>query len=103
LRLDNLSAHQLLTVLSWFLLAVLIFFLILIGRLYQKIEGKRTYYAAFAPPVVLLGVATARYAYLNQLGGDLFADLLWAVGGVWCAMLSLYLNRLLLPSKEHDH
>ncbi len=89
--MDTFSAHQALTVFSWFLLAVLLVLLLLIARLYQKISGKRTFFWAFAAPIMLFGVASARYAFADRVGGDPVGDVLWAVSGLLLIGLCGYL------------
>lgn len=54
----------------------------MVARLYQMVSGKRTYFWAFAVPIVLLGISSARYAFTDQLAGDALADAVSALGGI---------------------
>jgi hypothetical protein len=95
-----LALNQFLTLYSWFPLAALLGFLLLIARFYQKFSGKRTYFHWLIVPVVAFGVASVRYAGLNRLTGDWVADLLLAVGGITLVMFSLHLGRTMLKQRE---
>lgn len=85
------TAHQALTIFNWFLIGILLVLLLLIGRLYQRVSGRQTWYWAFAIPAGLFGVASARYAFTNQLGGDTLADALWGIGGLILIALCVFL------------
>lgn len=80
---------------GWFALAALLMFLLLIARFYQRVSNEPTYYRFFGLPVVLFGVATVRYASINQIAGDSIADLLRLGAGVVLAIHCLYLYRLM--------
>lgn len=85
------SMHQILTLYTWFPLAGLIGFLLLIARFYQKFSGERTYFFWFVVPMVLFGAAVVRYSSINQVAGDWFGDLSLAIGGVALIVLSVRL------------
>lgn len=95
-----LALNQFLTLYSWFPLAALLGFLLLIARFYQKFSGKRTYFRWLLFPVVAFGVAAVRYAGLNRFTGDIFADLLLAGGGMTLVAFSLNLGRAMLKQRE---
>jgi hypothetical protein len=88
---NAISVHQTLTLLAWFLFAALAGLLLVIARFFGRQSGKPMYYAVFAAPIILFGAASARGAFLNQVGGDSFSDVLWATGGVLLAGLSVHL------------
>lgn len=94
-----ITAHQLLTILAWFLLAILLAFLLLIARFYENVSNERTHFWMFVLPVIVFGLASARYAFINQLGGDLLGDGLWFVGGVILAGLCVYLYKLMTSGR----
>ncbi len=77
----------------WFPLAALLFMLLLIARFYEKFSGEQTYFKLFTLPIVLFGAATVRYASINRMAGDLWADALMAVGGVILIVMCLLLYR----------
>jgi hypothetical protein len=91
----TITLNQVLTIYIWFMLAIVLGILLLIARFYQRIAHERTYYPAFAAPVVLFGLASARDASINQIGGDPVADGLWFVGGVALISLCIYLYHLM--------
>jgi uncharacterized membrane protein len=93
-----LTAHQLFTVLAWFLMTIILGFMILIAKFYEDVTSERTYYLAFTVPILCFAGASARYAFNNDIGSDAFADVLWVVGGVTLGALSLYLYRVMLKS-----
>ena len=94
-----ITAHQALTIFSWFALAVLLTLLLLIARFYQNVSGERTYYWAFILPIVLFGLASARYAFLDRVSGDPLGDVLWLGGGLVLAGLCIYLYNLMTTGR----
>lgn len=95
-----LSLHQILTILAWFLIAVLIGFLALIARFYEDLSCERTLYRWFALPVVCFGIGSARYAFDNAVSADLLANALWISGGVVLTLLSIRL--FVLMTRHHS-
>jgi hypothetical protein len=87
---NDITAHQVLTIIAWFLLAILLVLMLLIARLYQRVSGRQTFFWAFAVPIALFGVASARYAFNNQVGGDPLGDVLWGLGGALLFVLCVY-------------
>ena len=88
-----LSLNQFLLLYIWFPLAALLFLLLLIARFYEKFSGEQTFFRLFALPIALFGAATVRYASINQMAGDMWADGLMAVGGTILLALCLFLYR----------
>jgi hypothetical protein len=86
------TAHQVLTIVNWFQIGILLVLLLLIGRLYQRVSGRQTWYWAFAIPTGLFGVASARYAFTDQLGGDTLADAFWGIGGLILVASCVFLS-----------
>ncbi len=76
---------------GWFVLAALLVFVLLIAQFYQRFSGERTYFQWFALPIVLFGVATARYTSIDQVAGDGAGDLLLTIGGTALIMLCIHL------------
>ena len=97
--MNALTAHQLLTIFAWFLVTILLAFLLLIARFYENVSQERTHYWMFGLPVIVFGLASARYAFINQSAGDLLGDGLWFVGGVILAGLCVYLYRLMTAGR----
>jgi hypothetical protein len=94
-----ITAHQALTIFSWFALAILLIILLLIARFYQNVSGERTHFWIFGAPIVIFGIASARYAFVNQFGGDPLGDLLWLLGGVVLAAMCIYLYNLMTAGR----
>ncbi len=92
-------AHQAFTIISWFAVAILLTILLLIARFYENVSGERTYFWLFGAPIVLWGVASARYAFLGQVSGDPLGDGLWLVGGLLLAGLCIYLYNLMTAGR----
>jgi hypothetical protein len=94
-----ITAHQALTIFAWFVLTVLLLLLLLIARFYQNVSKERTYYWAFSLPIILFGLGSARYAFMDRVGGDLIGDLLWLTGGVLLAYLCISLYNLMTAGR----
>ncbi|MBX3063950.1 MAG: hypothetical protein KF726_13290 [Anaerolineae bacterium] len=94
-----LTAHQLLTVIAWFLMAILIGFVVLIARFYEDVSGERTYYPVFFVSILCFAGASARSAFTNAIDDDLLATGLWIIGAVSLAVLSLYLYNLMTSKR----
>ncbi len=93
------SVSQFLTLYAWFPLAILLFFLLLIARFYQRFSNEQTYFGLFLLPIVLFGMATVRYSSIDQVGGDALADLLSAAGGIVLIGLCLLLYWLMTRNR----
>ena len=94
-----ITAHQALTIFSWFALAALLTLLLLIARFYQNVSGERTYFWGFVLPIIMFGAASARYAFIDSINGDLLADLLWFAGGVLLAGMCIYLYNVMTAGR----
>lgn len=93
------SLSQFLTLYAWFPLAILLVFLLLIARFYQRFANEKTFFRLFIAPVVLFGLATVRYSSLDQVAGDSLGDLLLAAGGSVLIVLCLLLYRQMLRNR----
>lgn len=98
--MDNLALSQFLSLFSWFAIAALLFFLLLIARFYQKFSGEQTRFLLFGVVIVLLGIATVRYTSLRRVSGDVIADLLSFLGGVLLLALSIQLYQKMMRSNK---
>jgi hypothetical protein len=93
LPMTTTSLSQLLMLYTWFALAAVLFFFLLIARFYQKFSGERTYFRLFLVPMLLFGGAAVRYSSIDRIAHDAMGDLLLAAAGVVLAGLCLYLYR----------
>jgi hypothetical protein len=96
----SLSINQFLYLYSWFPLAALIFIVLLIARFYQNFSGERTYFSLYVIPLVLFGASAVRYASLNQVAGDMLADLFSGTAGIVLLYLSVLLFRLMMTGRK---
>lgn len=94
------ALSQLFLLYTWFALAGVLGFLLLIGRFYQKFSGERTYYRWFLLPAVLYGMASVRYAWLDQVAGDPLGDALAGAAGVALAILIVRLYRQMTAGRR---
>lgn len=94
------ALSQLLLLYSWFVLAALLTFLLLVARFYQKFSGERTYYKLYIVPILLYGTASVRYAVIDRIGGDLWGDLLTGAAGVMLGALVILLYRLMTSGRK---
>lgn len=81
-------------------MALLLFFLMLIARFYQRSSGERTYYQLYIIPIVLFGGGVARYTSIDYLAGDALGDLLLAVSGLILTALCLFLYRIMTRNRK---
>lgn len=94
-----ITANQALTIYIWFMMAILLILLLFIARFYQNVSKEQTYYWAFGVPIVLFGIASARDAFVDQVGGDALGDSLWFIGGVLLVGLCIYLYNLMTAGR----
>lgn len=91
----SLSLHQFLVLFTWFPLAVLLTFLILIARFFEKFSDERTFFRWFLVPLVLFGAAAVRDASTPRIGDDPIVDVLSGISGLMLGWLSLRLYWLM--------
>jgi len=84
---------QLLMLYSWFALAALLFFFMLIARFYEKFSGEKTYFRWLVFPAALFGIATVRYASVDLVTNDPIGDIAMAAAGILLITLSIHIYR----------
>ena len=82
------SLHQFLVLYTWFPLAALLFFMLLIARFYQKFSGKRVYFWYYMIAVVLFGIVAVRNASVGLVIGDRLSDIVSVIAGLLLLLLS---------------
>lgn len=97
--MGTVSVSQFLMLYAWFPLALLLVFLLLIARFYERFASERTFFGFFAFPILFFGIATMRYASLNRIAGDPLADVLMAVGGIMLITLCFFLYLLMTRNR----
>jgi len=96
----SVTLNQFLTLYTWFVATILLFFLILIARYYQRFAGERTYFRWFIVPIVLFTGAAVRYASIDRIAGDSVGDILIAVSGLFVGVGAVYLYRVMTVGRE---
>lgn len=82
---------------SWVIIAILLFFLFLIARFYERKAHQRSHYQLFLLPLVLFLLGTLRYDFLfaDNFVGDVLGDILFSAGGVATTILGYHLLNLM--------
>ena len=75
----------------WVISVIVLVFLLLIARFYQRFAMERTFFEWFAVPILLFGAALMRYASIGHLAGDLAGDALFGLAGLSLLGLSVFL------------
>ncbi|RMG87239.1 MAG: hypothetical protein D6712_05965 [Chloroflexi bacterium] len=96
--MDLVSLNRFFALYSWFVLAIVVFFIALIARFYQRFSNKNTYFRYFPLPIILFGVSAVRYGSINRIAGDAVADIAAAIGGGFLILLLFNLYRCMLKS-----
>jgi hypothetical protein len=98
--MSTTALSQLFLLYTWFALAAVLFFLLLIARFYQKFSGERTYFRLFLVPMLLFSVAVVRYSSIDRIARDPFADLFLAAAGLLLAWLCIRLYRRMTAGRS---
>ncbi|MDQ7024709.1 MAG: hypothetical protein Q9P01_09085 [Anaerolineae bacterium] len=95
--MNNESLHQFLVLYTWFPLAALLFFMLLIARFYKIFSGHRTYFWYYGVVIVLFGIVAVRYASVGAVLGDTVTDIVSIIAGglltFLCAVLYHWMIR----------
>jgi hypothetical protein len=94
-----ITAHQALTIFAWFIIAIILTILLLIARFYQNVSGERTHFWGFGLSIIIFGMASARYAFIDQISGDPLGDILWVLGGLLLIGMCIYLYNLMTAGR----
>ena len=85
---------------GWIAVAILLFFLFLIGRFYEMQFRQRSYYQLFLLPLVLFLAGAIWYVFNTQdFVGVLGPDLLFLIGGLVLIGLGYTLYRIMMARK----
>ena len=92
-----ISINLVLMTYSWVIIAILLLFLFLIARFYERKARQKSHYQLFLLPLVLFLLGILRYDFLfaGNFVGDLLGDTLFFVGGVATAILGYHLLDLM--------
>lgn len=97
--MSSVSLHQFLTLYSWFPLAALLLFLLLIARFYARFSNQRTYHWLYLVPIIGAGIVIVRSASAREPSEDFFLVMTSLVSGVMLTILVIRLARLMLAHK----
>jgi len=100
--LNDVSLHQFLVLYTWFPLAVLLLFMLLIARFYQKFSGERTFFWLYILNAILFGAMCVRYASMGIVVGDIVSDILALLAGSLLIFLVLLLRFRMINKKKID-
>jgi hypothetical protein len=91
---------SLLTIYTWVVVCVIVFFLFAIARFYQEKSGQNSYFAVFLVPIGLFAISTIIYAFSGApAAGFFWGDVLRAAGGGILIVASYYLLNLMVGKK----
>lgn len=96
----SLTLNQLLMLFMWFPLAVLLLFMLLIARFYERFSQVRTFSRLYLIPIVMFGASAVRYASADVILGDPFADITLGIGGIFLLVLSIRLYWLMIIQNQ---
>lgn len=92
--------NTILTIYSWVIIGILLFFLFSIARFYERKSGRRSYYMAYIIPIVLFLLAAFRYAFLAPaISGDMWSDAMRFLGGITVGGFGFFLLRLMVGGR----
>ena len=82
---------------SWVMIVILLFFLLLIARFYERKAHQKSHYQLFLLPLVLFLLGALRYDFLlaSNFVGDPLGDTLFFAGGVATAILGYHILNLM--------
>ncbi len=101
--MDNVSLHQFLVLYTWFPLAALLLFLLLIARFYEKFSNFRTYFWLYGLVAVLFGAMSVRHASVGIVLGDVAMDAIAFVSGLLLLFLVCLLYiRMMNSANDKD-
>lgn len=93
--------NNILTIYSWGIVCVLLFFLFSIARFYEQKSGKRSFYLSFLGPIILFALAAVRYVFLMpDIVGDFWGDIMRFLGGLMLGGFGLFLLKLMTGGRS---
>ncbi len=88
--------NSILTVYTWGIVCIILYFLFLIGRFYEQKSGRRSFYRVVFIPLILFALTGLRYAWLaSVVSGDWWGDMMRFVAGVTLGSFGIFLLRLM--------
>ncbi len=96
------ALHQFLVLYTWFPLAALLVFFLLIARFYQRFSTARTYYLLYIAAIIGFGALSIRQAGIDLAAQDRVAGVASLFSGVFLLVAVILLARLMLSSKKAE-
>lgn len=100
--MTDVSLHQFLILLTWFLLAALLSLTLLIARFYQRFSSEKTYYWLYFACIVIFGAMFVRIASAGFVIGDFLTDALSIVGGTLLLFLTILLYVRMMRHRDRQ-
>lgn len=89
------------TLYTWAIVCITLYFLLAIARFYQEKSGQRSYYALYWLAIGLYALAALRYAWLTPaIVGDFWGDLLRFAAGTLVIGAAHYLLKLMIGKRS---
>jgi hypothetical protein len=90
-----------LTLYTWVIVCLILYFLFAIARFYQEKSGQRSYYAVYLAAIALYSLAALRYAWLAPvIVGDFLGDLLRFAAGITVISAAYFLLNLMIGKRS---
>ena len=86
---------NILTIFTWGGVSILLLFLFVIARFFERKSSRSSYYPLFLFPIVLFLGSAIRYIITDDFVGDPWADLGRVLGGVMVCGLGIFLLNLM--------
>jgi hypothetical protein len=92
---------SILTIYTWGIVCIILFFLLAIARFYENKSGRRSFYILFLIPISLFAVAAIRYILLTpNIVGDFWGDLMRGIAGITLGGTGFFLLKLMLGGRS---
>ena len=92
--------NSILTVYTWGVVCILLYFLFAIARFYERKSGRRSFFLAFFAPMALFALAAIRYVFIAPaIVGDVWGDIMRLVGGITLGGFGFFLLRLMIGNR----
>lgn len=92
--------YGILTIYIWAIVSVLLYFIFLIARFYERKSGRKTYYNAFLVAIGLFILSGIKYTLSPTIiSGDTWADIIRFLAGLITGGFGLYLLKLMVGSR----
>jgi len=98
----DIALHQFLVLYTWFPLAALLVFFLLIARFYQRFSEAHTFYPLYVAAIILFGALAIRQAGIGLDEQDWLSGGLSLLAGILVVIPVLLLAHLMLRRKNQE-